>query len=72
MQNQTVDVFLALLLMIGGVIGAQIGVRVGYRLKGEQLRALLALIVLAVCSRLLFDLLIEPRELFSISFGGHH
>jgi len=71
-QNQTVDVFLALLLMIGGVIGAQIGVRVGYRLKGEQLRALLALIVLAVCSRLLFDLLIEPRELFSISFGGFH
>lgn len=71
-QNQTVDVALALLLIIGSVIGAQFGVKVGYRLKGEQLRALLALIVLAVCIRLLFGLVLEPNELYSISFAGGH
>jgi uncharacterized membrane protein YfcA len=54
--NQTVDIFLAALLIIGGVIGAQLGVRLGSRLKAEHLRALLALVVLAVCVRLLFDL----------------
>lgn len=71
--NQTVDVMLALVLMIGGVIGAQFGVRAGQYLKGEQLRALLALMVLGVCLRLLFDLVIQPNELFSIdqALGGH-
>lgn len=64
--NQTVDVILALLLLSGGVIGAQIGARVGVRLKGEQLRALLALIVLAVCSRLIIDLTLPPDSLFVI------
>ncbi len=53
--------------MIGGVIGAQIGAYAGQRLQGEQLRALLALIVLAVGARLLFDLIVEPQELYSIS-----
>ncbi len=72
-QNQTVDAVLALLLMAGGVIGAQFGVRLGQRLRGEQLRALLALLVLAMCAKLGFDLLVEPDELFSVadSFGGH-
>jgi len=60
--NQTVDIVLAVLLLAGGVIGAQIGVRVGVKLKGEQLRALLALIVLAVCARLLFDLVMPPAS----------
>ncbi len=71
--NQTVDVLLALILMIGGVIGAQFGARAGQHLKGEQLRALLALMVLAVCLRLLFDLVVQPDELFSLgpAFGGH-
>ena len=71
--NQTVDVLLAVVLMIGGVIGAQFGARAGQRLKGEQLRALLALMVLGVCLRLLFDLVVEPDELFSIglAIGGH-
>lgn len=71
--NQTVDVILALVLMIGGVIGAQFGARAGQYLKGEQLRALLALMVLGVCLRLLFDLVIQPDELFSIgpALGGH-
>ncbi|MHA1523165.1 MAG: sulfite exporter TauE/SafE family protein [Alphaproteobacteria bacterium] len=74
-QNQTVDVVLALLLLLGGVVGAQFGVRAGQYLKGEQLRALLALMVLGVCARLFFDLVIQPDELFSISLstsaGGH-
>jgi uncharacterized membrane protein YfcA len=66
-ENQTLDIVLAVLLMIGGVIGAQIGAYVGQRLQGEQLRALLALIVLAVGARLFFDLIIEPQELYSIT-----
>jgi hypothetical protein len=58
--NKTVDIVLAALLLFGGVIGAQLGARFGARLKAEQLRALLALIVLAVGVRLLFDLVLEP------------
>ena len=69
--NQTVDVILALLLMVGGVVGAQFGARVGQKLKGEQLRALLALIVLLVCFRLGYELVATPSELFSLGFGGH-
>ncbi len=70
--NQTVDVLLAVVLMIGGVIGAQIGARAGQHLKGEQLRALLAIMVLGVSLRLLFGLVVEPDELFSIgpAIGG--
>ena len=64
--NQTVDVVLALVLMIGGVIGAQIGASAGQKLRGEQLRALLALMVLGVCVRLAIDLVVTPDELFSI------
>ncbi|MEO1252738.1 MAG: sulfite exporter TauE/SafE family protein [Pseudomonadota bacterium] len=64
--NQTVDIILALLLLTGGVIGAQFGARAGRRLKGEQLRALLALIVLAVCARLLFDLALPPVTPFVV------
>lgn len=58
--NQTVDIVLAALLIVGGVVGAQLGVRFGARLKAEQLRALLALVVIAVCLRLLFDLVLPP------------
>jgi uncharacterized protein len=64
---QTVDLLLAALLILGGVIGAQIGARVGVRLKAEQLRVLLALLVLAVAFKIALDLLLEPSELFSIS-----
>lgn len=72
-SNQTVDVVLALVLMIGGVVGAQFGVRVGQHLKGEQMRALLGFMVLAVCLRMLVDLIIQPDELYSVSqmLGGH-
>ena len=73
--NQTVDIILALLLLIGGVIGAQIGTKVGSKLNGEQLRGLLAAMVLAVCFKLLFDLVITPDDLYSLSplgtLGGH-
>ena len=65
-ENQTVDIVLAVLLMIGGVIGAQFGAIAGQRLRGEELRALLALIVLGVACKLLLDLVFEPAELFSI------
>ena len=68
--NQTVDILLALLLLFGGVIGAQLGVRVGARLKAEQLRALLALIVLAVCARMAWGLIATPASLFVVE-GGH-
>jgi len=70
--NQTVDVMLALLLMIGGVIGAQFGVVAGQKLRGDQLRALLALLVLGVAVRLFFSLVIQPDELYTIGpvIGG--
>ncbi|MEO1312304.1 MAG: sulfite exporter TauE/SafE family protein, partial [Pseudomonadota bacterium] len=71
-QNFTVDAVLALLLLIGGVVGAQIGARLGVRLKAEQLRILLAIMVLAVCGKLLFDLVVMPGELYSLGAGGGH
>jgi uncharacterized membrane protein YfcA len=66
-ENQTVDVVLVLMLLGGGVIGAQFGSRAGALLRGEQLRGLLALIVLAVCIKLFFDLVIEPSDLFTVT-----
>lgn len=68
--NQTVDVILAFILMVGGVAGAQYGARAGQRLRGEQLRALLALLVLAVALRLAFDLFVRPANLYSLSALG--
>ena len=68
--NQTVDMILAIILMTGGVIGAQFGARAGQKLKGEQLRALLALMVLGVCARLVIALVSTPEELFSLSLGS--
>ncbi len=69
MQNFTVDAVLALILLTGGVIGAQVGARIGVKLKAEQLRILLAIMVLAMCAKLALDLLIMPSELFSIGAG---
>jgi uncharacterized membrane protein YfcA len=68
--NQTVDIVLAMLLLVGGVLGAQIGVRVGHKLRGEQLRALLAAMVLLVCLRLAWDLVATPEDLFTVMIGG--
>jgi uncharacterized protein len=70
-NNYTVDVVLALSLIIGGVIGAQFGSSAGARLRGEQLRILLALIVLAVCGKLGFDLIATPKDLYSLGGAGH-
>ncbi|MDG1504927.1 MAG: sulfite exporter TauE/SafE family protein [Planktomarina sp.] len=70
--NYTVDMVLAVLLLIGGVIGAQFGTLIGAKLKAEQLRILLALMVLLVCAKLAFDLIVEPSELFSLGVAGGH
>jgi len=67
--NETVDVVLALFFLIGGVIGAQFGTRIGLKMKAEQLRVLLAILVLAVCIKLGLDLLIKPTEIYSIAVG---
>ncbi len=69
--NYTVDVVLAFMLMIGGVAGAQYGAKVGQRLRGEQLRALLALLVLAVALRLAFDLFVRPNSIYSLATPGY-
>nr|WP_274706799.1 sulfite exporter TauE/SafE family protein [Allorhizobium sonneratiae] len=68
--NYSVDVVLASLLMVAGVIGAQYGVRVGQKLRGEQLRALLGLLILAVGIRLFIDLVNTPADPFSIVVAG--
>ncbi len=65
--NQTVDIVLAFLLMVGGVAGAQYGARAGQKLRGEQLRALLAMLVLAVALRLALDLFVPPASIYSLS-----
>ncbi|MDK3073410.1 sulfite exporter TauE/SafE family protein [Sedimentitalea sp. JM2-8] len=70
--NYTVDIVLAVLLLIGGVVGAQIGTRIGVKMKAEQLRILLALMVLAVCGKLALDLLLQPVELYSLGVAGGH
>ena len=71
-QNQTVDVVLAIVLMIGGVVGAQFGAAAGERLKAEQLRFLLATLVLMVGLRFAWQLIAPPADLYSIAvpMGG--
>ena len=64
--NHLVDAVLALILMVGGVIGAQFGARAGQRLRGEWLRLLLGLLVLSVGLRFAFDLVLRPEDLYSI------
>ncbi len=71
-SNQTVDIVLTLLLLIGGVIGAQFGARAGMKLQGEQLRVLLAVMVLSVCLKLGFDLIVTPDDLFNVGLPGGH
>nr|WP_303626185.1 sulfite exporter TauE/SafE family protein [Rhodopseudomonas palustris] len=68
--NHLVDAVLALILMIGGVTGAQFGARAGQRIRGEQLRLLLGLIVLAVGIRFAIELGIRPDELFTLRETG--
>jgi uncharacterized protein len=65
-QNHSVDLLLGLPLMIGGVIGAQYGVRLGQKMQAEQLRVFLALLVLGVALRMMVDLALPPKEIYSI------
>ena len=70
--NFTVDIVLAVLLLVGGVIGAQVGARIGVKMKAEQLRILLAIMVLVVCGKLALDLLLVPSELYSLGAARGH
>jgi uncharacterized membrane protein YfcA len=65
-QNQTVDVVLALILIIGGAFGAPIGSRIAARLPGFQLRGLLALLILAMGFELMFELIATPSEIHTL------
>lgn len=69
-SNFAVDIILAGLLVVGGVVGAQLGVRAGGRLRGEQLRLLLALVVLAVGAGLAWQLVVRPADVYSLALEG--
>jgi uncharacterized membrane protein YfcA len=69
MSNHAVDAMLALFLIVGGVLGAQFGVRASSKLRGEQLRLLLALVILGVGLMLLYGLVARPADLFSVMVG---
>jgi hypothetical protein len=69
-SNRTVDFVLALLLLIGSTFGAQIGARLSTRLKEDQLKIFLALLVLIVMVKMLFSLVLPPHNLLSFH-GGH-
>tara|TARA_B100001093_G_scaffold59492_1_gene50233 strand:+ start:389 stop:1252 length:864 start_codon:yes stop_codon:yes gene_type:complete len=64
---QTVDILLAILLLAGAVVGAQFGSKYSVRMKGEQLRALLSIMVLGVCIKIIVDLITKPNDLYSIT-----
>ena len=64
--NQTVDIMLSSLLLIGAVVGAQIGTRVMVKLKGEQIRFLLAIIIIIVAIVLVGEIIITPKEAFIV------
>ena len=68
--NRTVDFVLALFLLLGSVVGAQIGALVSKRLKADQLKILMALIVLVVTVKMFLGLLLTPHLLLSYA-GGH-
>jgi uncharacterized protein len=68
--NHLVDAVLALILMVGGVIGAQFGAQAGQRMRSERLRFLLGLLVLAVGLRFAFDLVVPPTDLYIIRVTG--
>ncbi len=69
-DNFTVDVVLALVLTIGGVFGVQYGVRAGAKLRGEELRFLMALLVLAVAAGLFYQLVVRPEDVYSLTAGA--
>jgi len=67
--NHTVDLILALLLLLGSTFGAQIGARISRHLKADQIKILLALIVLGVMAKMLFELVLPPHLLLSYKAG---
>jgi uncharacterized membrane protein YfcA len=69
-RNQTVDIVLASLLLVGGVLGAQLGARASSRFRAEELRAILALIVLLVGLRMGLGLFLRPHEAFVLMSGS--
>ena len=69
-QNHTVDIVLAILLLAGSTIGAQVGTKLGKKLHGEQLKILLAIIVLVVTVKMILGLVLEPSLL--LAHGGGH
>ncbi len=66
-ENKTVDIVLAAILIVGGVIGAQLGTVVGEKLRGEHLRALLGAVILLVAARMAYELAVPPDDLFSLA-----
>jgi uncharacterized protein len=68
-SDYSVDAMLALFLILGGVVGAQYGVRIASRMPAEQLRLLLAVLVLGVGARLLYGLVITPRDIYAVTTG---
>jgi uncharacterized membrane protein YfcA len=69
-SNYAVDIVLALLLVVGGVVGAQLGVRAGAKMRGEQLRMGLAIVVLVVAGVLLVRLVATPADVYSLTLGA--
>ena len=67
--TQTVDLVLAALLMLGGVVGAQLGARLGAGLKSEQLRGVLGALLLAAAAKFLLDIIIPPTEQYVLGGG---
>ena len=68
-SNYAVDIVLAGLLVTGGVVGAQFGVRAGAKLRGEQVRLLMAVVVLTVCAGLFWQLVARPADVYSLVLG---
>jgi hypothetical protein len=68
--NQTVDAMLAMLLIVGGVVGAQLGVRYGERLRSDWMRLCLAGLILMICFRLAADLVFTPADPFNLTVEG--
>ena len=70
LTNQTVDLLLAMVLLLGSTIGAQFGARVGRLLRGEQIRILLATIVLLFAVKFVLDLVLAPSNVIALAGGG--
>jgi uncharacterized membrane protein YfcA len=69
-SNHTVDFILALILLLGSTLGAQFGAKISKKLKGDQLKVLLASLVLVVMVKMLLDLLLTPHIMLGLK-GGH-